>query len=113
MVRILVAVVPFGLGGPPRLRNHMDVAVGNETARVTGLYGAEPERCMGRLRRQYVGDVGALDILIVQGGGIKHGVLARLVRSIDVYRQPRAISHGDTDVPLLDHRFVSARFSRR
>jgi len=91
----------------------MDVAVGNEAARIAGLYWTEPERCMGRLRRQYVGDVGALNIFVMQGGGIKYGVLAGLIGSIDVHCQPCAISHGDTDVPLLDHRFVSARFSRR
>jgi hypothetical protein len=32
------------------------------------------------------------------------------IRAVNVDRQSRAISHGDTDVALLDHRFVSARF---
>jgi hypothetical protein len=66
-----------------------------------------------RLRRQYVGNVRALKVLVMQGCRIKHWILARLVRPIHVHRQPRAISHGNTDVSLLDHLFVSARFSRR
>src|SRR5258707_1725825 len=99
MVRVLVAVVAFGLGGSPRLRDHMNVAVCQEAPCVAGLNGTEPKRRVCRLRRQYVGDVGALNVLVMQGGGIKDGGLARLVRSIDVYRQPRAIPHGDTDVP--------------
>src|SRR5712671_608454 len=110
MVRILVAVVPFGLGGSPRLRDYVNVAVCDKAARVTCLYGTEPERRVSRLRRQYVRNVGALNVLVMQGRGVKYGILARLVRSIDVHRQPRAISHGDTDVALLDHRFVSTRF---
>ena len=113
MVRVLVAVVPFGFGGSPRLRDHVYVAVCNEAPRVAGLYGTKPERRVRRLRRQYVRDIGPLNVLVMQGRGVKYGILARLVWSIDVHRQPRAISHGDTDVPLLDHRFVSARFSRR
>ncbi len=111
MVRILVAVVPFGLGGSPRLRDHMNVAIGDEATRVARLYRTEPERCVGRLRRQYVRDVWALNVLVMQGRRIKYGILARLIRSIDVHRQPRAISHGDTDVSFLDHRFVSAHFA--
>ena len=110
MIRILVAVVPFGLGGSPRLRDHMNVTICNEATRVARLYGTEPERCVGRLRRQYVRDVGALKVLVVQGRRIKHGIAARLVRSIHIHRQPRAVPHGDTDVPFLDHRFFSARF---
>src|SRR2546421_7106272 len=87
----------------------MNVAVGDEAARVAGLYGTEPERRVGRLRRQDVRDVGPLNILVMQGRRIKHGILARLVGSIHIHCQPRAVPHGDTDVSLLDHRFLSAR----
>jgi hypothetical protein len=111
VIRILVAIVPFGLGGSPRLRDHVYVAVCDEASRIACLDGTEPQRCVGGLRRQYVRDVRALNVLVMQRRGIKHGVLARLVRSIDVHRQPRAISHGDTDIPLLDHRFVSTVFA--
>src|SRR5579862_6908415 len=100
--------MPFRLGRAPRLRDHMDIAVGNETPRVARLYRTEPERRVGRLRRQYICDVGTLNVLIMQGRGIEYGVLAGLIRSIHVQRQPRAVSHRDTDVSLLDHRFVSA-----
>src|ERR1700754_4339589 len=93
----------FGLGGSSRLRDDMNVAIGDKATRITRLYRTEPERRVRRLRRQYVRDVGALNILVVQGGGIEHGVLARLVRTIDVHRQPRAIPHRDADIPLLDH----------
>src|ERR1700730_9200312 len=86
----------------------MNIAIGDEAPRVARLYRTEPERRVSRLRRQYVRDVGALNVLVMQGRGVKYGILARLVRSIDVHRQPRAISHGNTDVPLLDHRSVSA-----
>jgi hypothetical protein len=90
----------------------MNVAIGNKASRVARLYGTEPERCVGRLRWQDIRDVRALNVLVMQGRGIEHGVLARCTGSIDVYRQPRAISHGDTDVALLDHGFHSG-FSRR
>jgi hypothetical protein len=110
VVRILVAVVPFRLGRSPWLRDYVNIAVCDEAARVTGLYGTEPERRVSRLWRQYVRDVWTLNVLVMQGRGVKYGILARLVRSIDVHRQSRAISHGDTDVALLDHRFVSTRF---
>src|ERR1700730_17467587 len=89
----------------------MNVAVGDEAASVARLDGTEPERCMGRLRWQYIRNVGPLNVLVMQGRGIEHGVLAGCIGSIDVHRQPRAISHGDADVPLLDHRLASAQCS--
>ncbi|SRR6266487_244993 len=79
----------------------MNVAVGNEASRVARLYGTELERCVGRLWWQDIRDVRALNVLVMQGRGIEHGVLAGCTGSIDVHRQPRAISHGDTDVALL------------
>src|SRR5260370_28149821 len=88
VVRILVAVVPFGLGGSPRLRDYVNVAVCDEAPRVTCLYGTEPERRVSRLRRQYVRDFWALNILVMPGPGVNYGILARLVRSIDAPRQP-------------------------
>src|ERR1700704_3861546 len=87
----------------------MNVAVGDEPSGVARLYRTEPERCVGRLRWQYIGDFRALNVLVVQSRGIEHGVLAGCIRSIDVHCQARAISHGDTDVSLLDHQLVSAR----
>src|ERR1700704_4243534 len=87
----------------------MNVAVGDEPSGVARLYRTEPERCVGGLRWQYIRDVRALNVLVMQSRGIEHGILARCIWSIDVHRQARAISHGLTDVPLLDHQFVSAR----
>src|SRR6266567_4278207 len=87
----------------------MNVAVGDEASGVARLYRTEPERCVGRLRWQYIGDVRALNVLVMQSRGIERGVLAGCIRSIDVHCQARAISHSDTDVSLLDHQFVSAR----
>src|SRR5438045_1106173 len=87
----------------------MNVAVGDEASGVARLYGTEPERCVGRLRWQYIGNVGALNVLVMQRRGIEHGVLAGCIRSVDVDCQARAISHGDPDVSLLDHQLVSAR----
>jgi len=78
VVRILVAVVSFGLGGSPRLRDCVNVAVCDEAARVTRLYGTEPERRVSRLRRQYVRDVGALNVLVMQGRGVSTGYLPDL-----------------------------------
>src|SRR6266851_4980704 len=86
----------------------MNVAVGDEASGVARLYRTEPERCVGRLRWQYIRDVRILNVLVMQSRGIEHGVLAGCIRSIDVHRQARAIAHGDTDVPLLDHQFASA-----
>src|SRR6476619_940628 len=87
----------------------MNVAVGDEASGVARLYGTEPERCVGRLRWQYIGDVRALNVLVMQSRGIEYGVLAGCIWSIDVHRQARAITHGDADVSLLDHQFVSGR----
>ena len=81
---------------------------GDEASGVARLYRTEPERWVGRLRWQYIGDVRALNVLVMQSRGIEHGVLAGCIRSIDVHCQARAISHGDTDISLLDHQFVSA-----
>src|SRR5580704_11706883 len=86
----------------------MNVAVGDEAPGVARLYGTEPERCVGGLRWQYIGDVGTLNVLVMQSRGIEHGILAGCIRSIDVHCQVRAIAHGDADVSLLDHQFVSA-----
>src|ERR1700730_4300603 len=108
VVRILVAIMPFRLGRAPRLRDHMNVAVGDETPGVARLDGTEPERSVGGLRRQDIRDVGTLNVLVMQGRGIEHGILAGPVRSIDVHRQARAISHGYTDVSFLDHQLGSA-----
>jgi hypothetical protein len=66
---------------------------------------------VGRLRRQNIGDVGALNVLVMQSRGIEHGIPAGSIGSIDIYRQPRAVPHGDADVPLLDHQSVSARLA--
>ena len=66
VVRVLVAIVPFRLGGAPRLRDHMDIAVGDEAARIARLDRTEPERRVGRLRRQDIRDVGPLKVLVVQ-----------------------------------------------
>src|ERR1700730_11334834 len=101
VVRILVAIMPFRLGGAPWLRDHMNVAVGDETPGVARLDGAEPERRVGGLRRQDIRDVWTLNVLVVQSRGIEHGILAGRIRSIDVHRQARAISHGNTVVPFL------------
>src|SRR3981081_2064657 len=87
----------------------MNVAVGDEASGVARLYGTEPERCVGGLRWQYIGNVRALNVLVMQSRGIEHGVLAGGIRSIDVHCHARAISHRDTDVSLPDHQLVSAR----
>src|SRR5258706_16439954 len=86
----------------------MNVAVGDEASRVARLDGTEPERCMGGLRRQNVRDVRALNVLVMQSRGIEDGILAECIGSIDVHGQTRAVPHGDTDVPLLDHGFTPA-----
>src|SRR5262249_61977193 len=106
---ILGPVIPFCLGRPLGLGIHVILAVGDEAPSVARLYGTEPERCVGRLRWQYIRDVRALNVLVMQSRGIEHGVLAGCIWSIDVHRQARAISHGDTDVPLFHHQVVSAR----
>ena len=105
VVGVLVAIVAFGLRRAARLRDDMDVAVGDEAARVAGLDGTEPQRRVSRLRRQDVGDVGALDVLVVQGAGIQDRVLARLVRPIDIDRQAGSVPHGHDDVAFFDHLF--------
>ena len=66
MVRVLVAVVPFRLGRAPRLRDHVNVPIGDESSRIACLYGTEPKRRVGGLRRQYIRDVGPLNVLVVQ-----------------------------------------------
>src|SRR5260370_14782162 len=81
VVRILVAVVAFGLGGSPRLRDHVHVTVCDEAPRVAGLYGTEPERRVGRLRRQYIRHAGAMNCLVMPGRGLKYCILARLYPS--------------------------------
>ena len=108
MVCVLVAVVPFRLGRAPRLRDHMDIAVGDEAPGVARLDRTEPERRVSRLRRQYIRDVGPLNILIVQRLRIQHWISARRIRAVDIDRKPSTVPHGDTDVPLLDHRFTPA-----
>jgi hypothetical protein len=57
----------------------------DEAPGVARLYGTEPERCVGGLRRQYIRDVRALNVLIMQGRGIEHRVLAGCIWSIDVH----------------------------
>jgi hypothetical protein len=49
-----------------------------------------------------------LNVLIVQCGRAEHRVSALRVRAVGVDREPRAVSHGDTDVPPFDHRCGSA-----
>src|SRR4029077_17941915 len=86
----------------------MDIAVADEAPRVARLYRTEPERCVRRLRRQDVRDVGPLDVLVVQRGRVEHRVLAWCIGAIDVDRKPGTVPHGDADVPFLDHRFTRA-----
>ena len=70
MVRILVAVMAFGLRRSSRLCNDVDIAIGNESSGIARLDRSEPQRRVGRLRRQDVGNVRPLDILVVQRGRV-------------------------------------------
>src|SRR5947209_3418248 len=82
----------------------MNVAVGDEASRVAGLDGAEPERRMRRLRWQDIRDVRTLDVLVVQRRRVQHWVFAWRIRAVNVDGQPRAVPHGNVNVPFLDHR---------
>ena len=113
VIGVLVAIVPLGLRGAARLGDHVNVAVGDEAARVARLDGAEPKRRVSRLRGQHIGNVGPLNVLVVQRAGVQHRILARCVRPIDIDRQAGAVPHGHHDVALFDHGFCLRSSIRR
>src|ERR1700722_8173196 len=84
----------------------MHISVGNEVPGVARLDGTEPERRVCRLRRQHVGDIGPLNIFVVQRTRIEHRIFSRPLRAIDVQHKARSIAHHHGNVALLDHRFA-------
>src|SRR2546421_2816556 len=89
----------------------MDVAVGDEPARIAGLDWPEPQWCMRGLRRQHVGNVRALDVLVVQGAGVEDRIFAGCRGTIDIDGELRAVAHRHHDIAFLnEHDRIAHRF---
>jgi len=95
----------------------MNVAVGDEPARITGFDWPEPQWCMRRLRRQHVGNVRALDVLVVQGAGVEDRIFAGSRGTIDIDGELGAVAHRHRDIAFLNqldrivHRFLPVVWS--
>src|SRR5712691_753700 len=74
---------------------------------------------MRGLRRQNVGDVRALHVLVVQGTGIEHRVFPRGRGTVDVDGKLGAVAYRHLDIALLNepdrivHRFLPAVLPKR
>src|SRR6202044_554495 len=73
MIGVFVSVVAFGLGRSARLCDDMDVTCGEESPRIARFDRTEPKRSILRLRRQHIGDIGALHVFVVQRRRIQDG----------------------------------------
>ncbi len=81
----------------------MDIAVGDKPSCVARLDRSEPKRDVGGLRWQDIGHVGALHVLVVQGGGIENRKRALAIWAVDVDREMNPLPHADPKVALLNH----------
>ena len=67
---------------------------------------------MRGLRRQNVGDIRALDVLVVQRTGVEDRIFSRGFGTVDVDGEFRAVAHRHLDIALLNeldrigHRFL-------
>src|SRR5580700_926458 len=111
MVPLFVAVFAFRLAGTPRLGDHVDIAVGNETSRVAGLQRSKPKRSVRGLWRKHCGNVRPLVILVVKRRRKERRMLSRGGRTIDVDRQMNAVTHFHCDVAFLNHLDIVALLS--
>src|ERR1700730_9855719 len=80
----------------------MDVAVGDEPARITRLDWPEPQWCIRRLRRTPCGNVRPLDVLVVQGAGVEDRIFASSRGTINIDGELRAVAHRHHDIAFLN-----------
>ena len=93
----------FRLADAARRPDDMNVSARNQKVGVAGFLRAGPERSPGRLRRNCLGDVGALDILIVDREREQRRQLFGRVGPIDVDADLHPVAHRNIDVCLADH----------
>ena len=89
--------------------DHVNVAARDEKARVAGFRRAGPQHRPCRMRQRRLGELGALQILVVDREGEQRRELLRRVRTIDVDRDLDAVAHGHEHVLLGDHARVGRR----
>src|SRR5262249_22647711 len=88
-----IVAVPFTpaaalrFADPARGPDHMDVAARDEEMRVARLQRTRPQRRPCWLRRQRLGHVRALEVLVVDGEGEKGGELLLGVRTVNIDAQ--------------------------
>ncbi len=99
----------FRLADAARHADDVHVAARNEEARVAGLHRAGPQRRPGRLRRDRVRHLGALEILVVDRERQECWKLFTRVGPVDVDRELDAVAHRHRDVLLADHRVIGRR----
>lgn len=85
------------------IADHVHVAARDEKARVAGFRRAGPQHRPGRMRQRRLGELGALQIFVVNRERQQGRELLRRVRAIDVDRDLDAVAHRHEHVLLGDH----------
>ncbi|HEY7246487.1 MAG TPA: hypothetical protein VH678_21645 [Xanthobacteraceae bacterium] len=98
-----------GLANAAGRADDMDIAARDEESGVAGFQETGPERGPCRLRRQRAREIGALQVLVVDGEGEQCRKLLVCIRPVDVDGQVDAVARGHGNVLLGDH----ARIGRR
>ena len=106
VVPYVLAVLTLRLAHSSQLRDHVRVAVGHQALGIPSLDHPVPQAGVGRLRRQGLGEFRPLQVLVVYGAGVEHGILALRLGPVDVDRKLDPVAHLHHDVALLDHVLV-------
>ena len=83
--------------------DHVHVAARDEKARVAGFRRTGPQHRPCRMCQRGLGDVGALQVLVVDREGQEGRELLGRVRAIDIDRDLDAVAHRHEHVLLDDH----------
>src|SRR5262249_4381317 len=85
------------------ISDHVHIATPDEKARVAGLRRTGPQHRPRRMRQRRLGDLGALQVLVVDRESQEGRELVGRVRAIDVDRDLDAVAHRHEHVLLGDH----------
>jgi hypothetical protein len=100
---------PFRFGDAAGISDDVHVATPDEKARVAGFRRTGPQHRPCRMGQRRLGEVGALQVLVVDREGQEGRELVGRVRAIDVDRDLDAVAHRHKHVLLDDHAGIGRR----
>src|SRR5262249_36160025 len=101
-----IVAVPFTraaalrLADPAWRTDHMYIAARDQKLGVAGLYRPCPQRRPRGLRWQNVGQIGTLQVFVVDGEGQQCGKFSGRIRAVDIDADVHAVAHWHHDIDV-------------